>query len=85
MQHELAAHALSSKKPKMPKMMKEFHAKQMHSGGYHVTKTHDDGQQTTHGAKSMNALKKHMQEHMAMEEMAEGGTGDPEEEMQEGE
>jgi len=88
MESDLAAHALSHGKGAKMRHMKEMHVKEMHTGGYHVTKHH--GTHTTeHGAKDLDDVHDHMEEHMGEpnegEEMAEGGTGSPAEEMQEGE
>lgn len=78
MDHGLAAHALSTKSPKKTpaKHMKEVRVKQLHSGGYSVSKHsgNPEDQPTEHGAPDMNAASQLMQDHMG--EQAEPAEAD---------
>src|SRR5580658_2325434 len=68
MDHELAAHALAHKTPKKatPKPMKEFHAKEVHDGTFHITKhSGKPGEEPKEGsATDMDQVHDALEEHM---------------------
>ena len=53
------------KEPEMPQHLREMHIKELHTGGFHVTKHDGKGGMTEHGAPHNDAVVGHFMDHMA--------------------
>jgi len=49
------------------KLRRAMRVKQLHSGGYHVIREHEDGSTTEHAAPDLDALHDHIHEHFAQQ------------------
>ena len=65
--HDALSHETEKEKePEMPKHLKEIHIKELHTGGFHVTKHsgRPGDEPTVHGAANTDALHEHIEDHM---------------------
>jgi hypothetical protein len=80
--HSVLAHAPDAEvqPPPMPQHLREMHIKELHTGGFHVTKHDGKGGMTEHGAPHNDAVVGHFMDHMAHpdedEEAVEAGDHD---------
>lgn len=81
--HSILSHdAEPEKAPEMPKHLREMHIKELHTGGFHVTKHsgRPGDEHTTHGAPDNDSVVGHFMDHMGHpdedEEAVEAGDHD---------
>ena len=55
------------------KVRRAMRVKQLHSGGYHVIREHEDGSVTEHAAPDLGALHDHIHEHFGEGEAQQEG------------
>src|ERR1700683_2015566 len=78
-EHELAAHALAhrSKKTAPKKVLKEFHAKELHDGTYSIHKQDGKGGMKEESAQDLAQVHDKLDEHMGPPNDGAAQSGDP--------